>query len=212
MHVKVIQVGSHTGSSVSDPIFNNLKSTDIAILIEPVLEYFEKLVQNCNDRFPENHFIFLNKACDQVKGSLILYQPVLEGDLPIWADELTSVRPDHVKDHGLSIETTAIRCESVTLDDIIEDFKIDDVDILCVDTEGYDYEVLRGLNLNKLKPKAIFFEHKHFEGTNLPVGSRYAELMENLLDAGYRKVFDDGANTYLALSNFDIPESYLYRE
>jgi FkbM family methyltransferase len=214
MHFKIIQVGSHVGSSISDPIFNSICESDYVILIEPIKEHYEKLVINYDNRFPNNRFIFINNACGKNNEKIILYQPVVNetSELPVWADEITSVYASHVLDHGLDIPVKVVACDTVTLNDIIETFNVTSLDVLCIDTEGYDYEVLEGLDLNILKPSAIFFEHKHMEGSNQPVGFKYESLMRKLADAEYELIFKDDANTYVSLKGFEIPKEYLYRE
>jgi FkbM family methyltransferase len=214
MHFKIIQVGSHIGASISDPVFNNVNEKDRVILIEPIKEYYDKLIENYDSKYPNNEFIFINSACSNSRGEIVLYQPILEDadELPIWTDEITSILPDHAEKHGLKIQVNAIICDAMTLDDVIQEHDVTELDILCIDTEGHDYEVLEGLDLNVMKPKAIFFEHKHMEGSNRPVGSKYHTLMKRLIEIGYELIFEDGANTYVSLKDFIVPREYLYRE
>jgi len=46
-----------------------------------------------------------------------------------------------------------------TLDSILEELKIDQIDILSIDVEGAELKVLGGLNLSEIKPKVIVLEN-----------------------------------------------------
>jgi hypothetical protein len=77
------------------------------------------------------------------------------------------------------------------LEDIVKTYEITELDLLFIDTEGHDYEILSALDLNIIKPKKIIFEHKHMEGTNLPIGEKYDKLINKFNDFGY-KIFNKG--------------------
>ncbi len=49
----------------------------------------------------------------------------------------------------------------ITLDDFIEKKRIDYIDLLKIDTEGYEFNVLKGLSKYKQKIKLIYFEHHY---------------------------------------------------
>jgi hypothetical protein len=40
-----------------------------------------------------------------------------------------------------------------------------DINVLVTDTEGYDFEILDNLDLNKIRPKIVLFEHGLAAGT-----------------------------------------------
>ena len=48
-----------------------------------------------------------------------------------------------------------------TLDSFVERFNIKKIDLLKIDTEGYEYKVLRGFKRNIKKAKLIYFEHHY---------------------------------------------------
>jgi len=49
----------------------------------------------------------------------------------------------------------------MTLDSFVERFNIKKIDLLKIDTEGYEYKVLRGFKRNIKKAKLIYFEHHY---------------------------------------------------
>ena len=52
-----------------------------------------------------------------------------------------------------------IEVEVIKLDDLLEKLGIKSVDLVCVDVEGWELEVLGGLNLDKYKPKVVVLEN-----------------------------------------------------
>ncbi len=49
----------------------------------------------------------------------------------------------------------------ITLDHFIEQNNIQQIDLLKIDTEGYEFNVLKGLSKNNKKIKLIYFEHHY---------------------------------------------------
>ena len=78
-----------------------------------------------------------------------------------------------------------IQIDINTLDNYIEANKIDLIDIIKIDTEGFEFEILRGTTRNFKKVKLILFEHHY-------------DLM---LKKNYK--FSD-INNYLKFHNFKI--------
>jgi FkbM family methyltransferase len=206
-----IQVGSHIGDTYNNKIFHKLSPKDKVILIEPVKALFDELVINCNHRYPKNNFVLLNCAISDKNGTLKLYIPDIEvfsqdteptyisKGLPNWVDQLSSVHKNHIKDHHLNVGSKGVEVECYTLNHIVEKYKIKELKQLYIDTEGCDYEVLNGLDFNKLKPLKIVFEHKHMEGTNKTTGERYNQLMDKLSSHGYHVAEKDDEDTTVLL-------------
>ena len=213
-HYSVVQVGAHNGYTPNDRyIIDKLRETDNAIFIEPIKELFDKLVSNHKKYKPNNNFIFLNKACSNKIGTLDLYVPDIEFfsldvepkyikmGLPQWTDQLVSVLPNHVKDHHINLNTRKINVECVTLNSIIEQYEIESIDTLHIDTEGHDFEVIEGINFENIKPKNLIFENKHMDGTNYKLGKRYDGTINYLIGFGYEKIHEDSSDTHMRLKS-----------
>lgn len=208
----LIQVGCHIGNTLNDRktigLFD-IKSN--VIFVEPIKRFYDLMVKNHNRDYCGNEFIFLNKACSNKIGELELYEPdiitfsretepeYIERALPNWIDQLTSVYPDHVSNHHLSINTKLVKVPCITLNQLIHEYEITELKSLVIDTEGHDFEILNDLDLNLLRPKKIIFEHKHMEGTNKTVGEKYDTILNKLFSFGYVKTHMDTEDTYLEL-------------
>ena len=77
------------------------------------------------------------------------------------------------------VDLKRIEVPSMTLDALFAKHGIEELDLLQIDTEGFDWEVLQSLNLTRVKPALIQIETGHL--------SRHAlgKVARCLTDAGY---------------------------
>lgn len=214
MNLDILQIGSHTGLSCNNiNVLELLNKHSNAIFVEPVKILFDELVKNFNQSYPNNKFIFINKACSHTIGKIVLYVP----DVPVynihneseyinrgllsWSDQLSSVLPNHVQDHNLNMKVNPITVDCTTIDNIIDTYSISEIKYLHIDTEGHDFEVMQGLNLDTIKPLKIRFEHKHMEGSNTPIGKKYNSLLAKLYSYNYKIEYQDTEDTLVTLNN-----------
>lgn len=157
----LIQIGANDGIT-SDPIHDFVKRHPDqvkGILIEPLKDRFEELRRNYED-CPA--IVTVNAAIHNVEKRMTLYRvdAAAEKQLPGWAKGIASFDSRH---HELSstarkhILGEEVAC--VSLDELLDRYQVENVDVLVTDTEGYDYEILRHLNFDRLRPRLIHFEH-----------------------------------------------------
>jgi hypothetical protein len=53
------------------------------------------------------------------------------------------------------------RIESISFHSLVARYRPPRIDLIVIDTEGYDLEILRQLDLIRFKPDLIVYEHKH---------------------------------------------------
>jgi len=100
--------------------------------------------------------------------------------VPFWYDQLGPFDKTHILSHGKEFEPF-IACEAVhcePLRDILARNRIRKIDLLHIDTEGYDYEVLKQVDLES-PPRVILYEHKHLSslgGTSPPPDACFRQL------------------------------------
>lgn len=158
-----IQIGANDGKSF-DPIYDfvtNNSSKVRGILIEPVANYFEELKKNYKGY---SNVVLLNMAVHNSNKDMLLYmadpQLVAQGKLPEYAKGIASFDMNHHELSGIpkeAIITQKVQCAS--LDSIVNEHKVTAVDLLQIDTEGYDFEIILNLDFKIIKPKIIHFEH-----------------------------------------------------
>ncbi|UTW59746.1 FkbM family methyltransferase [Kordiimonas sp. SCSIO 12603] len=175
---KALQIGANDGISY-DPIYHPLQSRpDIHItLIEPITEYFCKLVENYSYRENVN---FLNLAVSNHNGEAELrYLPlraIEKADLPSWARGMATLeRNKNGLDKTFESSTGIQETDDQTLTDIYKAIhtqkaKLVEINqllghvfyeglhILVTDCEGHDYALLKALDLDKHAPNIILSE------------------------------------------------------
>jgi FkbM family methyltransferase len=73
------------------------------------------------------------------------------------------------------------------LDNYINKKKINKIDILKIDTEGYEYNIIRGLSQNYKIIKFIYFEH-HYDDM-IKKNYKFSDINKILNNFGFKKVF-----------------------
>jgi FkbM family methyltransferase len=164
------------------------------VLIEPVPYCCEELKKNFSD---SSRFVVEQVAVGTTRGKTPFYYVDREAIkslpvLPKWYDQLGSFDKNHILRHfGKAIEPFIVGCsvETVTLADVLERNRIVDLHLLHIDTEGYDYEVLRMLDFGKYLPAVILVEHKHLRNSD-------RSAMRQLLRANGYTVLDCGGDYF----------------
>ena len=82
---------------------------------------------------------------------------------------------------------TSIKVKMITLKDYIEKNKIDHIDFLKIDTEGYEFEVLEGLQNKISNVGLIMFEH-HYDDM-IKKSYKYSHISKLLKDNDFKKIY-----------------------
>ena len=179
-----IQVGSNDGVQ-GDPIHDLIVSREgwRGIFIEPIDFLFQRLRNNYGNA---DRFIFENVAIGTEKGSKKFYyvsEKAKELDLPYWHDQLGSFDKAHIT-RALGEELIPYIVEEdiecLPLQDVLDRNRVDAIDLLHIDTEGFDYKVLSQLDLKRYKPSIILFEH------HLLSDDEFGKARKLLRGSGYR--------------------------
>jgi len=183
----IIQIGSHIGNTINDPIFEKVDLSTNLILVEPVEYLFTMLKNNYNQRYKNNKFIFINKAVSDYIGTIKMTIVSENNDfsqLPFYASQLSSINNEHAINHIPNIITENIQVETTTLNQIVQELNINEIELLHLDTEGHEYEILMDYNF-KIKPKYIIFEYKHTDGF-LTTGIKLQIILAKLTSLNYK--------------------------
>jgi FkbM family methyltransferase len=188
--INFIQIGANDGKRF-DPIHefikynpNNIKG----IVIEPVKDYYQQLVKtyaNYSNIKPLN-FAIHNKLKET---KIYKVGKQFESKVPEFALGIASFDKDHHKKTNIPsnfIVTETVNCKQ--LKEIIAEHKIDHLDILLLDTEGYDYEILNNINFDEVNPSLIRFEHGLASGTMQK--DQFEKLKQLLNNNDYQLVVD----------------------
>jgi len=173
---KIIQVGANDGKT--DDFLSDLFNKELdAILIEPIEGAFKRLKENYKT-FKNikclNFAVGLNNHEKKIYTTDIkdkkYYQKKFKSDNVEFLDVLSSFDKNHLIKHGIKnkdITSKIINC--ITFKQLIEDYNYQDLDLLTIDTEGFDYTLVNNfIDTINLKP-LIIFEWMHIKDSELIV-------------------------------------------
>lgn len=84
------------------------------------------------------------------------------------SDLVTTIDPSYfetIKNTYIVVESENV-VKKQTLQSLLEENKIFDVDLLAIDVEGHDFEVISSLDFDRVKPKLIVIEMHDFQISN----------------------------------------------
>ncbi|MFA5143022.1 MAG: FkbM family methyltransferase [Candidatus Omnitrophota bacterium] len=154
------------------------------ILIEPIKHIFNRLKVNYHGY---QNLIFENVAVADKEESRLFYIPRKNGAETRASFSLDVILSDPRLNIKIEEDLIAERVQCVTLEKLLEKHGIVKVDIILIDTEGSDYEIIKHINFNIIKPSLIIFERNNLTFHD------YKKCINYLVKNGYR-LSKDGNN------------------
>lgn len=182
-----VQIGSNDGEQL-DPLRPHiLRRRWRGVMVEPVPHVFARLRSNYGHL--TDRVALENVAIADCVGELPFHHlaPVADHEvegLPRWYDALGSFRREIVLKHDAFIPdiedrmvTTPVPC--IRFDGLCDRHRLDRVDLLHIDTEGYDFELLKSIDWLRYRPVLVIYEHLHLTPTER------RDCLQLMADAGY---------------------------
>lgn len=202
-HFCVIQVGANDGIT-HDPIHKFIKRDEWkGVLVEPQKEVYEKYLEKIYKNNQKIHTICA--AIGEKDGTQDLYK-IGFCDMR-WATGLASFQKSNLEKafssglvekkcakYGIALpknpshQIISEKVKVLSPESLLKKYQINQIDLLQIDTEGYDYQIIRLFNIAKTQPQAIIFENAHLKE------QEKSACRQLLLDNHY-KTRDFGANT-----------------
>jgi FkbM family methyltransferase len=197
---RLLQIGANDGGP-EDPARRLIERYNLsAVLLEPLPEPFELLLKNYA---AVPGITAVQAALDSVDGRRTIWRIVIS-DNGLSMSEMSSFERSVVEKHRPTYASAGGRIRQETVrtvspKTVLNEFLLGeaDLDILQVDTEGYDATVIHGLLDAGVAPKLINFEHSHLSGT----ADRH--LCSLLRRSGYR-LARYGRDTVAVLHSLEI--------
>jgi FkbM family methyltransferase len=163
------------------------------VMVEPVPWVFARLRDNYRGH---EGVSFENAAISDVDGRVPFYYVAPASDLgqdhPIWSDAIGSLSRDEVEKtiaaardfvgrgcgvHIPHVEARIQRTEvpSLTFEALCRKHAIGELDLLVIDAEGYDYEIIKGIDFQRHRPRLLIYESNHFSPEELEDCRAYLE-------------------------------------
>jgi FkbM family methyltransferase len=163
-----VEIGSNDGEQ-HDHLRPFILARDwTGVMVEPVPYVFERLRRNYAGL---ERVALENAAIADRDGTLPFYHlvdadPETRRTLPSWYDGIGSFSREAVLSHAEHIPDVANRLveaevRALTFESLCAKHGIGRVDLLVIDTEGYDWEIVRTLDLARWRPKLLVYEHYH---------------------------------------------------
>ncbi len=136
------------------------------VAVEPQRAVYERLCANLAD---VPGVVAINAAVGPVSGRATLFKaagdPADGTDLD-WRYQQASLVPEQVgrlRDSLPDLPRTFFEEDVavITFDEVMRRAGLVTIDVIQIDTEGYDWEVLRGIDLGRVGAKLVVFEHRH---------------------------------------------------
>jgi FkbM family methyltransferase len=189
----VIEVGAN------DPLRHTSQSLHLeqelgwkSILVEPNPDLAEQARQSRKDA---QVFEFACVSRDDL-GEISFYIPVNGESVEIHSHAAIA---KNIDDHDYDTHRE-LRVRSRTLNSIIDACALPSIDLLSIDVEGAEMEVLKGLDLQKHRPKLILLEDKHV----------FLDKHRHLKRNGYRLVKRTCQNSWYVPTDATLPARSLH--
>jgi FkbM family methyltransferase len=151
-----IQVGATDGEE-NDPINQMIRRYNWrGVLLEPQPDVFRSLVKNYNGH---EHLIFENAALASSDGELPFF--TIPGQTGLGSFDKAVLHRSGFKDFNIVKGHVA----AITASTLLKKYR-ERVDLLQVDTEGFDFEVIKMILSANIRPKIINYEHLHLSNVD----------------------------------------------
>ncbi len=196
-----VQIGANDGI-MADPIYdfvthNHKKLQGIAI--EPMKDVYKKLQLNYK-KYP--NIKTANFAIHRSEKEMTIYRvdPARAKQLGDWTSGIASFDKNHYERSNIPKEYIISEIvECMTFQEFLKKYSVKKIDLLQIDTEGYDSEIILSIDFNEIKPSIIRFEHGLSAGTMNK--DTFLAVVDTLHDNGYE----------IAIEKFDAT-AYLLKE
>lgn len=178
-----IQIGANDGKT-HDQIYSYVTRYNVqGLVVEPLPDMYKQLCHNYR-KFPG--IIKVNAAIHANEREVKIFRvdPNKGKKLPYWSQGIASLDKDHHKRSGIPSEyiiEETVHC--ITFNELLTTYNANKIDLLQVDTEGYDYNIIDMINFDEIKPLVIRFEH--CLGENKSFSKIFNKTISKLHSEGY---------------------------
>ena len=197
MKFGLVVLGAHIGVHIKDEI-SKIKDSSI-LLVEPVPHNISAIKENLKE-FKNVHLEPVAVASvRETKDFFFVKATSINKLKKHWASGIGSFNKNHLLNHRTKRflieedDIDKIPIKTVKFEDLIEKYSITEIDKILIDIEGYEYEILRDMDLKKVRINSILFEYKHFDGYQ-KTGEKLEEILKKFDDNNYKSSKVDEVN------------------
>ena len=184
----LVVLGAHIGIHIKSEIEKILPEK--VLLVEPVPHNVVEIKKNLNNlegiiteqvalsgtKEKRNFYFVKNTSIHKLKKH--------------WSSGIGSFNKQHLLNHKskrFKIEEEDIEkisIEAIRFKDLVDKYKIRQIDKLLIDVEGSEFAILNDIDFNSINIKKIIFEYKHFDGYQT-TGKKLEEILKKFKQNGY---------------------------
>jgi FkbM family methyltransferase len=191
-----VEVGANDGEQ-HDHLREHIRGRSWrGLMVEPVPYVFARLERNYGDL---ERVVCVNAAIADRDGERPFFTLREAGaaeraGLPDWYDGVGSFSRAAVLSHAAQMPDVAeriveLRVPAMRFATLCARHGLDRVDLLVVDTEGYDWEIIRSIDLAAHRPRLVVYEHFHLSGEDRAACRAHVEAQ------GY-ETMEEGLDTF----------------
>ena len=189
MKFGLVVLGAHIGIHIKDEI-SKIKDSSI-LLVEPVPHNISAIKENLKE-FKNVHLEPVAVASvRETKDFFFVKATSINKLKKQWASGIGSFNKNHLLNHRTKRflieedDIDNIPIKTVKFEDLIEKYSITEIDKILIDIEGHEYEILRDMDLKKVRINSILFEYKHFDGYQ-KTGEKLEEILKKFEENNYK--------------------------
>ncbi|WP_150111603.1 FkbM family methyltransferase [Oscillatoria nigro-viridis] len=158
------------------------------LCIEPVKRNFEKLAQS----YQNTSVKCIRAAVGLEEGELDINVGI-NPDIPEWQSDVSTFLESETlrwqEEYGMLWEKEKVSIQRLTT--ILDENGIPEIDFISIDTEGFDFDVLKSLDFSRFRPSMIVVEY----------GKDRQQIISYLAELGYSLMFDNGQDLFMVRLN-----------
>lgn len=180
-----IEAGAHDGYSQSNTYYLEKERNWRGLLVEGIPELMQQCQRNRPNAIVQNYALVASDYPNStIKMHYVDFMSIVEGAHKTPLKQETHIR-EGTQTHRLN-DAYEIKVPAKTLASILDEIdNLPQIDFFSLDVEGYEIQVLKGLNLSKYRPKYILVEAWYFEDMKAFLESYDYELIEYMSDWDY---------------------------
>lgn len=186
-----IQIGAHDGRRFDLLYDFVIERKSEGIVVEPINQYFRILVENYKNF---GNILGINCAIHPNLTEVNLFKVKEDslGKYPEWVIGIVSLNDYHLlKNNIYPTDIEMIKVKATHFNNLLiykDPIFFNNVDLLQIDVEGFDYEIIKIIDFSKLNIKIIKYEHVNLNHTD-------RRLCRELLKAKGFYIFQEGNDT-----------------
>jgi FkbM family methyltransferase len=173
-----LQIGANTldpKQNYNDPLMKIIKDIPMwsKFFVEPIPVLYDQLKENIKiwpNSTAINAAIGVNPDTSHIVEYLSMYclkKAMKDKDfekkenIAHWANQICSFSESHVKSHFPDDEAVAFNVTTMSPSLLMHTYNITSLDVLMIDTEGFDFKVLQNFPFAQIRPSIVMYESFH---------------------------------------------------